>query len=103
MRRLSSMRLVRKGKRTVRGRGYLVTWDVDSANRAVAYQVWIFLFGRTVCVDGRSYRYEGFLWKDGVRYLGQSVVFVRPHRLDELRRFLAARSVDSETDVVIFP
>lgn len=97
------MRLVRRGKRAVRGRGYVVTWDVDSAKRAVAYQVWVFLFGRTVHVDGRSYRYEGFLVKDGVRYLGQSVVFVQPHRLDELRRFLAAHGVDTETDTVIFP
>ena len=66
--RKSMMGLVRTGKHKVRGSGFVVTWDIDSADRTAAFRLWSFLFGRTVRVDGRQYRYEGFVWRDGVRY-----------------------------------
>ena len=90
--------LVRKRKTKVRGSGFLVTWDVDSADRTAAYRIWSFLFGRKLEVDGREYGYEGFVWKDGVRYLGQSVVFVLPHRLADLLSLLAPSGIDHEVD-----
>ena len=101
--RKSMMGLVRTGKHKVRGSGFVVTWDIDSADRPAAFRLWSFLFGRTVRVDGRQYRYEGFVWKDGVRYIGQSVVFVLPHRLSELAGFLSARGIDHEIDASVFP
>jgi len=94
--RKSMMGLVRKGKDKVRGSGFLVTWDVDSADRSATYRMWSFLFGRTLRVDGREYAYEGFVWKDGVRYLGQSVVFVLPHRLPEILGVLGDNGIDHE-------
>ncbi len=97
------MGLVRKGKLKVRGTGFLVTWDVDSRDRSAAYRLWSFLFGRTVRVNGREYRYEGFVWRDGVRYLGQSVIFVLPHRLSEVVGFLTSLGVDHEIDSDVFP
>ena len=100
--RKSMMSLVRKSKHKVRGSGFLATWDVDSADRATAFRLWSFLFGRTVRVDGREYEYEGFVWKDGVRYVGQSVVFVLPHRLNELVTFLSAHGIDHDIDSSIF-
>ena len=92
------MGLVRKGKEKVRGSGFLVTWDVDSADRSAAYRIWSFLFGRKLEIDGREYGYEGFVWKDGVRYLGQSVVFVLPHRLADILSVPASAGIDHEVD-----
>jgi len=97
------MGLVRKTKHKVRGSGFVVTWDVDSDNHAAANRLWAFLFGRTVRIRDREYRYEGFVWRDGVRYMGQSVVFVLPHRLPELAGFLAAQGIDHEIDANVFP
>jgi len=65
--------------------GFVVTWDVDSADQSGAGRVKCFTFGKTVRSDGRERRYPGFVWKEGVRYLGQSSVFVLPHRLPEIR------------------
>jgi len=93
---------VRKSKQTVRGSGFLASWDVDSADRATAFRLWSFLFGRTVRVNGREYAYDGFVWKDGVRYIGQSVVFVPPHRLSELANFLSTNGIDHDIDATMF-
>ena len=100
--RKSMMRLVRTGKRKVRGSGFVVSWDVDSADRATAFRLWSFVFGRTVRVDGREYEYDGFVWRDGVRYMGQSVVFVLPHRLPELVGFLGSHGIEHEIDAAVF-
>ncbi len=97
------MGLFRKGKHKVRGSGYVVSWDVDSRDRAAASRLWFFIFGRTVRADGKEYRYPGFLWKDGVRYMGQSVVFVLPHRLPELTGFLTSCGIEHDIDESLFP
>ncbi len=97
------MPLVRKGKSKVRGSGFVVTWDVDSRDRSAANRLWAFLFGRTVGVAGREYRYPSHVWRTGVRYLGQSVVFVLPHRLNELVQFLASVGIDHEVDTNMVP
>jgi len=71
----------------------VVTWDVDSRNAAQCARVRRFVFGYAMRKAGRSYAYPGFLQREGVRYLGQSVLFVTASRLAELRRFLGELSV----------
>ena len=102
MTRRSMMGLVREGKSKVRGAGFLVTWDVDSRDQATTNRVKYFVFGRSLRADGKEYEYRGFVWKEGVRYLAQSPLFVRPHRLTEIRRFLTGHGVDHEVEPVIF-
>ncbi len=76
--------------------GYIVTWDVNSVDRATAHRVQYFVFGTTVSSKGRLYEYPGFVERDGVRYLGQSVVFVPPALLREIDSFLAVHGVAHE-------
>jgi hypothetical protein len=93
MARAASVRRVRRQ----RGRfltGFLVTWDVNSKDPSMCARVRRFIFGITVRVDGKSYRYPGFVEREGVRYVGQSVLFVTPDRLGELKDFLRWRHVD---------
>ena len=52
-----------------------------------------FVFGVIVKVDGKVYRYPGFVEREGVRYVGQSVLFVTAARINELRGFLRSRAV----------
>ena len=56
-------------------------------------RVWRFVFGTAVSKGGRVYRYPGFVERDGVRYLGQSVLFVTGVRFRELAEFLHRTSV----------
>ncbi|MEK6851398.1 MAG: hypothetical protein AABY30_02545, partial [Candidatus Thermoplasmatota archaeon] len=65
-----------------------MTWDVDSRDRAMCARVRRFVFGTTFSKGGRTYRYPGFVEREGVRYLGQSVLFVTPDRFRELASFL---------------
>jgi hypothetical protein len=90
---LRSVRRARRQKsRTVVG--YVVTWDVDSADVSQCTRVRRFVFGQSVSVNGKEYRYPGFVELDGVRYLGQSVLFVARGRLEALRAFLRSNGVD---------
>ena len=90
------MRRGRKGKHRPRETGYIVTWDVDSTNRALCAKLQRFIFRDVTKSEGRTYRYPGFVEKEGVRYLGQSVLFLRPTLLEELTFFLARHGVDQE-------
>ena len=74
--------------------GYIVTWDVDSANLLQCTRVRRFVFGHTVSANGKTYRYPGFVELEGVRYLGQSVLFVARDRLEAVRGFLRANGVE---------
>jgi len=74
--------------------GYIITWDVDSRDFRQCTRVRRFVFGHAVSVDGKTYRYPGFVELEGVRYLGQSVLFVRSDRLDTIRAFLRANGVE---------
>jgi len=98
--RKSMMGLVRKGKAKVRGSGYYVTWDVDSNDQAATSRIKYFVFGKRVRADGRERTYPGFLWKEGVRYLAQSAIFVLPHRLPEIRRVLEENGIDHDVEEV---
>ena len=99
----SMMGLVREGKARVRGRGFLVTWDVDSRDQAAVSRTQYFLFGRTYERNGKAYAYRGFVWKDGVRYVAQSAVFVAPHRLAEIVRFLSGLGIDHDAETITIP
>src|SRR5437667_3782032 len=96
MSRRSTMRRVRTGKAQGRESGFLVTWDVNSADRTSVNRLRRFVDGDSTRCDGKQYRYSGFVEKDGVRYLGQSVLFVRPYALSEIVGFLASNSIDHE-------
>ncbi len=90
------MRRVRKGQQRGAESGYIVTWDINSADRPAARRLYHFVFGETVSSRGRTYTYPGFVEKDGVRYLGQSVLFVRPHLLREIDAFLSRSGIEHE-------
>ena len=74
--------------------GSIVTWDVDSHNLSQCTRVRRFVFGHTVSVNGKTYRYPGLVELAGVRYLGQSVLFVTRERLEALQPFLRLNGVD---------
>ncbi len=96
------MGLVRKTKSRTRGTGFSVTWDVDSHDRSATNRLQAFLYGRRIERNGKAYIYEGFVWKDGVRYLGQSTLFVLPHRLSDLVSVLVSNGIDHEISEAIF-
>ena len=101
MARRFMMGLVRKGKRKVRRSGFLVTWDVDSNDRPGANRLQYFLFGRKDR-NGGEREPVGFVWKEGVRYIAQSAVFVKPSRLAELEGFLRRNAIDFDSDRLTF-
>jgi len=100
--RRRTMDRVRTDMGRVRGAGFLVTWDVDSHDRSSADRITAFLWGKRVRSGGREYVYEGFIGREGVRYLGQSVLFVLPHRLREPRAFLTKCGVQPAVDSIAF-
>ena len=74
--------------------GYVVTWDVDSRDLSQCSRVRRFVFGHTVSTNGKTYHYPAFVELEGVRYMGQSVLFVGREQLDLLRDFLRSNGVD---------
>ena len=94
--RKTTMARVRTGKRRSRESGFIVTWDVDSKDRPTTARVHRFVYGDVSRSNGKSYRYPGFVEREGVRYLGQSVLFVRPGLVAEIDGFLCTNRVDHE-------
>ena len=74
--------------------GFIVTWDVDSRDPALCARVRRFVFGYELRNNGKVYRYPGFVDREGVRYVGQSVLFVTAGQLPALRDFLQADGID---------
>jgi len=74
--------------------GYLITWDADSRNAALCARLSRFVFGYEIKKNGKTYRYPGFVERDGVRYVGQSVLFVTDVGLGEPRSFLSSNGID---------
>ena len=101
MARKTTMARVRKGKRKSRESGFIVTWDVDSKDRATAARVYRFVYGDVTTPNGKIYRYHGFVEREQVRYLGQSVLFVHPGMLREIDGFLASHGIDHEVTPAI--
>ncbi len=90
-----SVRRVRRQKMSMMT-GFIVTWDVDSEDSTMCARLRRFVFGHTSVTNGKSYRYPGFVELEGVRYLGQSVLFVKPEQLEVLRRFLIKEGIEHE-------
>ncbi len=99
--RKTTMARVRRAKRRSRESGFVVSWDVDSKDRATTARVYRFVYGDVTTPNGKAYRYPGFVEKKGVRYLGQSVLFVTPHLLAEIDGFLSSNGIDHEMIPVI--
>ncbi len=97
-RRRSTLKWFRAGK--VRGSltGFVVTWDVDSRDASLCARLQRFVYGYTTGWHGRTYRYPGFVERDGVRYLGQSVLVVRKDLLSALVEGLNRIGVEFEID-----
>jgi len=93
VRRAASVRRVRR-QQSGGLDGYIVTWDVDSADAALCARLRRFVFGYVSEKGGRRYAYPGLLDRTGVRYLGQSVVFVPADALPILRTYLRKEGVD---------
>ena len=91
--RSRSVRRARRQRSAGRG-GFIVAWDVDSHDASQCAHVRRFIFGYRLNQDGPAYRYPGFVERDGVRYLGQSVLFVTEESLPALLEFLRAQAVD---------
>lgn len=71
-----------------------MTWDVNSRDGSQCSRVRRFIFGYGLTHPGKVYRYRGFVEREGVRYLGQSVLFVTAESLPSLLAFLRAQGVD---------
>jgi hypothetical protein len=52
-----------------------------------------FIFGYTSRKNGKAYHYAGLVERDGVRYLGQSVLFVSPSALSLLTDYLRREGI----------
>ena len=81
-----------------RSRGLeIVSYDIAGHDRRTSVEIARFVFGTRTkarirgCV--KEYRYPGFIEKEGVVWLGQSVFLLTPQRSRELRDFLGTRSV----------
>jgi hypothetical protein len=91
--RSQSIRRVRRQRRQ-HMQGFIVTWDVDSSDAASCARVRRFVFGYDLRKNGRAYHYPGVVESGGVRYLGQSVLFVTADVLAVLRRFLVTNGIE---------
>ena len=95
------MGLVRRGERKVVGSGFLVTWDIDSRDRGAVNRMQYCLFGRRDRLNGGS-GVNAFVWKEGIRYVAQSAIAVRPSRLREVQEILSRNGIDHEVVPVSF-
>jgi hypothetical protein len=92
MRHQASVRRARN-QRGPRLDGFIVTWDVYSRDRALCGRVRRFVYGDRTRGNGKQYVYPGFIHQNGVRYLGQSVVFVSREPLPGLLNFLRSNGL----------
>jgi len=80
-------------QRSQQMRGFLITWDVNSRDHAACSRLRRFVFGYNLQNGGKVYMYPGFLEREGVQYIGQSVLFVTHARLSEIRQFLDGQGI----------
>ena len=92
MRSQASVRRARN-QRSQRLAGFIVTWDVYSRDRAQCGRLRRFVYGDKTSGNGKAYEYRGLVHQEGVRYLGQSVLFVSRDRLAALCSFLKANGI----------
>ncbi len=92
--RRSTLKWFRAGRAEGPLVGFVVTWDVDSHDPALCRRLQRFIYGHSVRGHGRHYRYPGFIEREGVRYLGQSVLLVSSQLLGGLIDNLTRIGVD---------
>jgi hypothetical protein len=73
--------------------GFIVTWDADSNDPSLCGRLRRIIFGYSMDKPGRKYRYKGYVELPGVRYLGQSVLFLTQERVAELIGFLRSNGI----------
>jgi hypothetical protein len=78
--------------------GFVITWDVDSGDSSQRARLYRLIYGYTSKRNGREYRYPGFVEREGVRYLGQSVLLVREDLVPELTAGVARIGVAFDGD-----
>ena len=68
------------------GERVLVSYDVSGNARSVAVRVCQIVFGRSAAQRPapNERRAEGFIWRPGVVWIGQSVLVMPPHDAEEL-------------------
>lgn len=76
----------------------IISYDIPGRERKTSVEIARFVFGtRTKAQvrggDVKEYRYPGFIEKEGVVWLGQSVFLLTPQRSRELREFLSGKGV----------
>ena len=96
--RRSTLKWFRAGKSRASLSGLVVTWDAYSGDASQCAQLYRFIYGYVSRRNGREYRYPGFVEREGVRYLGQSVLLVRDDLLPELTAGLARIGVAFDLD-----
>ena len=97
-RRRSTLKWFRAGKSRGSLSGFIVTWDVDSGDSSQCARLYRLIYGYISIRNGREYRYPGFVEREGVRYLGQSVLIVREDLVPELTAGLARIGVAFDVD-----
>ena len=75
-----------------------MTRDVDSRDCAACARLKRFIYGYTLTANSGAYRYPGFVEREGVRYLGQSVLLVRADLVAEITNGLTEICVDFDID-----
>ncbi len=82
----------------------LLSWDVRTAKRELAWWVNTLVHGREVRKTARgrekTYRYPGYAEAPGVTIIGQSVLLLPPGVGAELAECLRARGIPCTTTVV---
>lgn len=96
MGRKTTMRRVRKARGGGQKRGSSSRGTGTARTKAACDRLFRFLYDDTTRSNERVYRYPGFIEKEGVPYLGQSVVFVIPRLRPEIEDALARLGVDHE-------
>ena len=75
----------------------IVSYDIAGQDKHTSVEIARFVFGTRTNARVRGgvkeYRYPGFIEKEGVVWLGQSVLLLTPQRSRELRDYLGARCV----------
>src|SRR5437016_8664225 len=84
------------------GERVLISYDVAGSERSVAARVCQIVFGRSKGRTPRSdeRRAEGFIWRRGVVWIGQSVLVMPPADAAELRSEEHTSELQSLTNLV---
>jgi len=85
------------------GECILVSYDVSGGARSVAARVCQIVFGRKRNVHGRARDEPGFIHRNGVAWIGQSVLVMSSHDAEELATRLRSLGVRVAMAAVTIP